>query len=116
MLRALGSARGGLDLTTAAQAAGVSRATARRSSITLQHLGYARADRQQFSLLPRVLELGYTRLSELTFSEIMSPYLVDLVAEVHESASVAVPDGDDIRYAVRVPTTPDHERQHHRRD
>jgi IclR family pca regulon transcriptional regulator len=105
VLRVLGSERGGLSLTATAQAAGLPRATARRSLITLQHLGYARAEGRLFTLLPRVLELGHTRLSELGFGEIMNPHLVELVGRVRESASISVLDGDDIRYAARVPTT-----------
>lgn len=105
VLRVLGSERGGLGLTATAEAAGLPRATARRSLITLQHLGYARAEGRLFTLLPRVLELGHTRLSELGFGEIMNPHLVELVGRVRESASISVLDGDDIRYAARVPTT-----------
>ncbi|WP_406152759.1 helix-turn-helix domain-containing protein [Streptomyces sp. NBC_01023] len=104
VLRALGSARGGLGLTAAAEAAALPRASARRALITLQYLGYVRADGGVFTLLPRVLELGYARLSRLSFGEIVRPHLVELTRQVRESASIAVLDGDEIRYVERVPT------------
>lgn len=105
VLRVLGSPRGGLSLTAAAEAAGLPRASARRSLITLQYLGYVRADAGVFTLLPRVLELGYAGLSRLSFGDIARPHLVELTRRVGESASIAVLDGDEIRYVERVPTT-----------
>ncbi|NDZ79313.1 helix-turn-helix domain-containing protein [Streptomyces sp. SID10853] len=104
VLRALGSARGGMSLTAVAGAAALPRASARRALITLQYLGYVRADGGLFTLLPRVLELGYARLSRLSFGEIVRPHLAELAGQVRESASIAVLDGDEIRYVERVPT------------
>ncbi|MEU9040558.1 MULTISPECIES: IclR family transcriptional regulator C-terminal domain-containing protein [unclassified Kitasatospora] len=105
VLLTLGTAPGGRPLAAVARATGLPRATARRSLITLQHLGYVAADGEGFRLLPRVLDLGYARLSGLAPAEIAEPHLIDLVRRVHESASMAVLDGPDIRYVARVPTT-----------
>ncbi|MER5208339.1 IclR family transcriptional regulator C-terminal domain-containing protein [Streptomyces sp. NPDC002825] len=105
VLRAFGSARGPLRLAELARLTGLPRATARRSLITLRHLGYVREEPDGFLVLPRVLELGYARLSRLSLPEIATPHLVALVLRVHESASVAVLDGDDIRYVARVAST-----------
>ncbi|WP_282694478.1 IclR family transcriptional regulator C-terminal domain-containing protein [Streptomyces sp. CC208A] len=102
VLRAFGAVRGPARLTDLARIAGLPRATARRSLLTLCHLGYVREDAGGFVLLPRVLELGHARLSALTLPEIATPHLVRLVRTVRESASVAVLDGDDIRYVARV--------------
>ncbi|MFC7429985.1 IclR family transcriptional regulator domain-containing protein, partial [Nocardia tengchongensis] len=104
VLVSLGSARGGLTLAEAAKATGLPRATVRRAVQTLERLGYATAEGSRFVLLPRVLELGYADLSGLSFGEIVQPHLADLVARVHESASVAVLSGDDVVYVARVPT------------
>ena len=52
-----------------------------------------------------MLELGYAFLSSLTLPEVAEPHLERLVAEVHESSSVSVLDGDDIVYVARVPTS-----------
>ena len=67
-------------------------------------LGYVTTDNRLFSLSPRVLELGYSYLSGLGLTEIAVPHMEELVASVQESSSIAVLDGDDIVYVVRVPT------------
>ena len=56
-------------------------------------------------LTPRILELGYAYLSSLSLPEIAEPHLERLAAEIHESSSVSVLDGDEIVYVGRVPTS-----------
>ncbi|HEY3872974.1 MAG TPA: IclR family transcriptional regulator C-terminal domain-containing protein [Actinocrinis sp.] len=103
VLSALGGAQPeGATLAALAQATGLPRATVRRSVLTLVQLGYAAAEGHRFRALPRALELGYARLSELTLGDIAQPHLAGLVRQVHDSASVAVLDGEDIRYIARV--------------
>ncbi|MBE1593595.1 IclR family transcriptional regulator C-terminal domain-containing protein [Nonomuraea angiospora] len=104
VLVALGSARGGLSLADAAKTTGLPRATVRRSLQVLARLGYVTSDDSRFAVLPKVMELGYAALSERTFGEVVQPHLADLVARVHESASVGVLSGDDVLYVARVPT------------
>ncbi|MEV6125888.1 IclR family transcriptional regulator C-terminal domain-containing protein [Streptomyces violaceusniger] len=99
-----GGRGGGMTLSAVAEATGLARATARRSLLTLVELGYVEADGRVFRPLPRVLELGYAPLAELGFTDIAQPHLRELVRTVHESASLAVLDGGDIRYIARVPT------------
>ncbi len=91
-------------LSELAQATGLPRATVRRALITFRQLGYVRADGNRFCLLPRVLELGYAPLTGLSLGTLVEPHLTRLVGQVHESASVSVLSGDDIRYVARVPT------------
>nr|WP_232832091.1 IclR family transcriptional regulator C-terminal domain-containing protein [Nocardiopsis sp. FIRDI 009] len=99
-------APGGRTLSEVAEATGLARATARRSLLALAQLGYvATVGERRFTLTPRVLELGHAPLSRLTFERIATPHLADLVRRVHDSASVSVLDGDDIRYVARVATT-----------
>ncbi|MEV4091174.1 IclR family transcriptional regulator domain-containing protein [Streptosporangium saharense] len=105
VLVALGTVPGGLSPADVARATGLPRATVGRALQTLERLGYARTEGSRAVLLPRVLELGYAHLSGLTFGEIVQPHLADLAAQVHESTSVAVLDGDDVVYVARVPTT-----------
>lgn len=102
VLAALGDTPGGMTLSAVARATGLARATARRSLLTLQELGYAVSDERLFSPLPRVLDLGYAPLSGLSLGEIAAPHLAELVRRVNDSASVAVLEGDDIRYVGRV--------------
>lgn len=104
VLVALGSTRGGLTLAGAARVTGLPRATVRRAVVSLERLGYAAPEANRFVLLPRVLELGYAHLSARSLGEIVHPHLTDLVARVHESASVATLSGDDVVYVARVPT------------
>src|SRR5205823_13545839 len=105
VIRAFGPETPQLTLSEVARATGLTRAAARRFLLTLAELGYVSSDGRSFSLRPRVLELGYAYLSTLGFAEVAAPHMEELVATVHESSSVAVLDGDDIVYVVRVPTT-----------
>ena len=93
-----------LTLSDVARRTGLTRAAARRFLLTLADLGYVRTDGRWFSLSPRVLELGYAYLSSLSLPEVAEPHMERLVAEVHESSSVSVLDGEDIVYVARVPT------------
>jgi IclR family pca regulon transcriptional regulator len=105
VIRALGSAPGPLTLAEVARRSGMTRAAARRLLLTLVEEGYARAEDRGFSLRPRVLELGWAYLSTLGLDEVAVPHMEQLVAEVRESSSIAVLDGDDVVYVVRVPTS-----------
>jgi IclR family pca regulon transcriptional regulator len=93
-----------LTLSEVARLAGITRATARRILLTLQHLGHVRADGRQFSLTPRVLSLGFGYLSSLNLWEIAQPFMEQLVEQTHESCSAATLDLPDIVYVARVPT------------
>jgi IclR family pca regulon transcriptional regulator len=94
-----------LTLSDVARSTGLTRAAARRFLLTLADLGYVRTDGRWFTLSPRILELGYAYLSSLSLPEVAEPHLERLVAEVHESSSVSVLDGEDIVYVARVPTS-----------
>ncbi|WP_207934653.1 IclR family transcriptional regulator C-terminal domain-containing protein [Actinomadura sp. KC06] len=102
VLHAIGTRAEGRTISEAAALTGQARATARRALLSLTVLGYARESGGRFALLPRVLDLGYRQVSGLTFEELARPHLRDLVARVHDSASVVVLDGTDIRYVARA--------------
>jgi IclR family transcriptional regulator, pca regulon regulatory protein len=104
VIRAFGPERERLSLSEVAKATGLTRAAARRFLLTLVRLGYVRNDGREFSLRPRVLELGYAYLSGLALPEVAAPHLEELVARLHESSSVSVLDGHQIVYVARVPT------------
>ncbi|MEV6302838.1 IclR family transcriptional regulator C-terminal domain-containing protein [Actinoplanes sp. NPDC051861] len=105
VIRAFDAQHRELTLSDVARACGLTRAAARRFLLTLTDLGYVRTDGRLFSLAPRVLELGYSYLSSLSLPEVAEPHLERLVAQVRESSSIAVLDGDDIVYVARVPTS-----------
>ncbi|WP_330308047.1 MULTISPECIES: IclR family transcriptional regulator C-terminal domain-containing protein [unclassified Streptomyces] len=102
VLAALGRRRGGLTLAEAAEAAGLSYPSTRRNLLTLRQLGYVEQRARRFLPAPRVLELGYARLSTLTLADIAQPHLADLAGQVRESTSLAVLDGAEVRYVARV--------------
>ncbi|TLQ44735.1 IclR family transcriptional regulator domain-containing protein [Streptomyces marianii] len=104
VITAFGEGRPELSLTAVAEATGLARATARRALITLEHLGYVCSGDRVFRLTPRVLSLGCPALSRTTLPDIAVPHMAELVRRVHDSASLAVLDGDDIRYTARVAT------------
>jgi IclR family transcriptional regulator, pca regulon regulatory protein len=104
VIRAFGPDRERLSLSEVARATGLTRAAARRFLLTLVALGYVRNDGREFSLRPRVLELGYAYLSGLALPEVAAPHMEELVARLHESSSISVLDGHHVVYVVRVPT------------
>ncbi|MGY1439167.1 IclR family transcriptional regulator domain-containing protein [Streptomyces reniochalinae] len=97
----------GLTLSQVAAVTGLSRATARRFLHALRRLGYVGAgtDETRFVPLPRTLGLGFAAHAGLTFERIAAPHLAELVGRVHDSASIAVLDGTDVRYVARATAT-----------
>jgi IclR family pca regulon transcriptional regulator len=104
VLRAFGPEQPAMTLSDVARETGLTRAAARRFLLTLEQLGYVGSDGRLFSLRARVLELGYSYLSSLPMWDLAQEYLATLVAELQESSSVSVLDGDEIVYVIRVPT------------
>ena len=91
-----------MSLAAVAAAAGLARPTARRMLLTLQDLGYVRAVESGFELTPRVLDLGMSYVLSKGLWEIARPHMEALVAQTHESSSIAQLDGSDIVYVARV--------------
>ncbi|HEY1331755.1 MAG TPA: IclR family transcriptional regulator C-terminal domain-containing protein, partial [Actinomycetota bacterium] len=102
VIRAFDSEHPRLTLSEVAREAGLTRAAARRFLLTLVELGYVRSDGREFSLRPRVLELGYAYLSGMSLPEVAYPHMQELVDRVQESSSVSVLDGDEIVDIARV--------------
>ena len=103
VLRAFNRERPRSTLSEIAAHIRLSRAVARRGLLTLQHLGYVALQGRHFFLTPRVLELGYSYLSSLDLTELAQEAMEQLSQRVGESCSMAVLDGSDIVYVVRVP-------------
>lgn len=102
VIEAFDSAHRALTLTEVAARTNLSRGTARRFLLTLVSLGYAASDGKSFRLLPRVLRLGYGYLSALDLSEIGQPIVQGLSAQLGESCSLAVLDGEDVAFVARA--------------
>jgi len=103
VIRAFDADEPALTLSEVAGATGLARAAARRFLLTLVDLGYVRVEGRLFRLSPRVLELGRAYLSSLRLPQLALAHLRDLVADVHESATIAVLDDADIVYVAHVP-------------
>lgn len=105
VLRAFTQRRASMTLSEAAAEADLTRATARRILRTFVALGYVEQEGRQFSLTPRVLELGFGYLSAQSWIDRAGPVLKELSADVQESCSAAILQGTDIVYVARVPTS-----------
>lgn len=104
VIRSFSAATPAQSLTQVAERSGLSRAGARRILLTLQSLGYVNTDGKLFTLSPRILDLGFAYLSSMPMWNLAEPVMESLVAEVRESCSIAVLEGNDIIYVMRVPT------------
>src|SRR5262245_58733545 len=102
VLRAFNRDRPRCTLSEIANQTGLSRAVARRSLLTLQHLGYVAAQNRHFFLTPRVLELGCSYLSSLDLTDLAHEPMERLSQRVGESCSMAVLDGSEIVYVARI--------------
>lgn len=103
VIKAFQPGRASMTLTQVATATDLARPTARRILLTLEQLGYVRADPGRgYSLTPRVLELGSAYVQSLGLWDVARPHMESLVAQTGESSSIAQLDGSDIVYVARV--------------
>jgi IclR family pca regulon transcriptional regulator len=92
-----------LTIAQVAARAGLTRAVARRYLMTLEQLGYVMREGTRFSLTPRLLELSYAYLDTLTVADVARPYVEGVVRTLNVSSSLAVLDGFECVYLVRIP-------------
>jgi len=92
-----------MTLSAVAEKNHLSRASARRFLLTLQKLGYVSQNDKKFGLTAKVLELGYSYLATLDFSETITPVMEEVSYQLGESCSALVLDGVDIVYVARIP-------------
>jgi IclR family pca regulon transcriptional regulator len=93
-----------LTLSEAAELAGLTRATARRILLTLEHLGYVKSNGRRFAPTAKLLSIGYAYLSSLDLWEVAEPYMEELAERTGESCSASILDGPEIVYVARVPS------------
>lgn len=103
VIRAFDASAPRQTLTEVARRCGLTRAGARRILLTLETLGYVRSDGRQFALTPKILDLGFAYLSSQPLWQFAEPVMQTLVADLKESCSAAVLEGQDIVYVLRVP-------------
>lgn len=104
VIRSFSAAAPQQTLSEVAARTGLTRAGARRILLTLQTLGYVQSDGKQFRLTPRILDLGFAYLSSMPMWNLAESAMEQLAEQVQESCSVAVLDGADIVYVLRVST------------
>jgi IclR family transcriptional regulator, pca regulon regulatory protein len=102
VLTCFGDSQPSMTLADVAAETGLARPTARRLLLTLAELGYVRVEGSAFTLTPKVLRLGIAYTGSLGLWDIARPHMADLVAQTHESSSMAQLDGSDIVYVARV--------------
>ncbi|WP_206184933.1 IclR family transcriptional regulator domain-containing protein [Thermoactinospora rubra] len=88
--------------TDLVRATGLARSTVDRILATLVHLGYLRTEERDVLLAPRLMELGEAYLRCSGLPEALAPHAERLAAELDESVSLAVPDGDGIRFVAQA--------------
>lgn len=103
IIRVFSAQQPSMTVSEIASAVGLTRAAVRRFLLTLNELGYVDSNSNRFELTPRVLELGYSYLSSLSFPDVALPRLEQLVADTAEASEGSILDRGDIVYVVRVP-------------
>ncbi len=105
VLRAFNRSRPRMTLSEVAEAAGLSRASARRFLLTLVQAGYATTDGKRFALTPKVLELGQSILAAASVWDVARPILVQVSERLGESCYGAVLEGADVLYVLHIPSS-----------
>ncbi|SNR83115.1 transcriptional regulator, IclR family [Pseudomonas segetis] len=101
VLLAFDAAHPRMTLSEVAARTAMDRAKARRFLLTLHSLGYMRRSGRQFELTPQVLQLGHAYQASNQYSAVIQHYLQDITAELGESSSLTVLDGNDVVYVSR---------------
>ena len=102
VLGAFSERRPSMSLTEAAAVAGLSRAAARRVLLTLADLGYVEQNGRDFTLAPRILELGFAYLSVQSWIERAEPLMKELATELQDACSAATLHGAEMVCVARV--------------
>jgi IclR family transcriptional regulator, pca regulon regulatory protein len=98
VLREISDAGGRTSLSDLVRTTGLARSTVDRIAATFARMGYLRLDSHSAALTPRLMELGNAYLAGLQLPRLLGPLTEQLAEELDESVSLAVPDGDGIRF------------------
>lgn len=91
-----------MTLSEVAARTGTSPATARRSLITLEHLGYVQQIGRQFRLTAKVLSLGGAYFDAMSIAGLAQPILHELARTIEHACSLTVLEGNDVIYLAHV--------------
>mgnify|MGYP001338030110 CR=1 FL=1 len=95
----------GMTLTEMAEAAGLTRAGARRFLLTLVASGYALQDGRTFRLSPRLLSIARSWIGGASLWTFAEPFMREVSQALNESCSAAVLSDLDVVYVARVGST-----------
>ncbi|MEU8504810.1 IclR family transcriptional regulator C-terminal domain-containing protein [Streptomyces brevispora] len=98
VLRRLTDAGGTMSPSGIERATGLARSTVDRITATLARMDYVRLDGRDVTLAPRLMELGNAYLAALRLPSLLGGHADALADELDESVSLAVGDGDGIRF------------------
>jgi IclR family pca regulon transcriptional regulator len=101
VLKAFDDTHTRLTLSEIAQITGLDRASVRRLTLTLVHLGYAEKDGRHFSLSPQVLILAGSFLRGNQFGTYIQPLLNRCSKRIGHTVSLAIPDGRSAVYVAQ---------------
>ena len=90
-----------LTLADVSRITGLSRASVRRSLLTLQALGYAESSGRYFSLSPQVLTLAQAYLSSSPVPRVAQGFLEKVSEQLGESCSLSILHHDEVIYIAR---------------
>jgi IclR family pca regulon transcriptional regulator len=102
VIEAFSQVKGPATLSQLAKVTGHSRASVRRSLLTLCQLGYAWQSGRNFMLAPRTLRLGHAFFQSEELSRRVQPVLELLSERTRESASLAVLDSREVVFIARA--------------
>ncbi|WP_439687776.1 IclR family transcriptional regulator [Cupriavidus oxalaticus] len=92
-------------VATVSVATGLPRTVVRRILLTLCELGFATESGEKgFRLTPKILNLGMTYLTSLPFWGHAQRALENLCVQVRESCALAVFDGEEVVFVLRIPS------------
>ncbi|MEN2422699.1 IclR family transcriptional regulator C-terminal domain-containing protein [Streptomyces rimosus] len=98
VLRALSTGGGRQAVGDLVRATDLARSTVDRVLSTLARLGYVRVEGRDAVLAPGLLELGNAYLAASELPDRLGPVAERLADALDESVSLAVPDGDGVRF------------------
>jgi IclR family pca regulon transcriptional regulator len=101
LIEAFGVSNAPMTLSQAADITGHSKASVRRSLLTLVKLGYARCEGRLFSLEPRTLRLVHAYVNSTPLTKLAQPILEITSERTRESASLAVLDSQFAVFVAR---------------
>lgn len=101
LLRLFASGVESLSMQDVADRLDVTRAAARRLLLTLHHNGYLAQNGRQFSLTPRVMELGYAYFASMSLPRLAQPHLRALASRCGETCSIGMLDDDAVVLVAR---------------